>query len=200
MLNFDHIAVACTTLDEGTQWVSQVLGVPLVNGGEHARFGTHNTLLGLGDGLYLEVIAKNPKAAKTGRPTWFDLDQFTGPPRLANWICAAKSLDNIPSFAGEVHDLTRGDLNWQLAVPKDGSLPFDGGFPTMMAWGKGVTHPSATLPASGCRLISWDITHPQAAHLRASVPINDPRVRFGVGPAVGFKATFDTPTGVKVLS
>jgi len=200
MLKFDHIAVGCTDLSEGTEWVEQALGVSLVAGGEHARFGTHNTLLGLADGLYLEVIAKNPNAPATGRPTWFDLDRFTGPPRLSNWICAADHLNDVPSFAGEVNALTRDDLTWQITVPDDGSLPFDGGFPTMIAWGDGVAHPSRKLPASGVRLLEWQVIHPQAPHLRASVPINDTRVRFTVGEKVGFKATFETPNGTRVLS
>jgi len=52
-------------------------------GGRHVRYGTHNTLLGLGDDLYLEVIAKDPAAAPYDGPTWFGLDDFTG--RAAPW-------------------------------------------------------------------------------------------------------------------
>ena len=200
MLRLDHIAVGCTDLAAGTRWVEDILGVPLVTGGKHMQFGTHNTLLGLADGLYLEVICKDPNAAATGRPTWFGLDQFNGQPRLSNWICAADHLNDVPSFAGEVNNLTRDDLTWQITVPKDGSLPFDGGFPTMIAWGDGVAHPSSKFPASGVRLVEWNVIHPQAAHLRASVPINDPRVMFIEGETIGFKATFETPTGTKTLT
>ena len=200
MLNLDHIAIGCTYLAEGTAWVENALGVPMVAGGKHARFGTHNTLLGLADGLYLEVITKDPQAPDIGRPTWFGLDDFTGPPRLANWICAADTLDDAPDFAGEVTNLTRDDLSWQITVPQDGSLPFDGGFPTMISWGTGVTHPSAKLPSSGVRLVTWEVVHPQADHLRATVPINDPRVSFATGETIGFIATFKTPTGTKVLT
>ena len=49
MLILDHIAVAATDLGHGTKWVEQALGVPMQPGGQHAHFGTHNTLLGLGD-------------------------------------------------------------------------------------------------------------------------------------------------------
>ena len=200
MLRLDHIAVGCTNLEDGTSWVSQTLGVPLVAGGKHAQFGTHNTLLGLADGLYLEVIAIDPSAPATKAPTWFGLDHFTGSPRLANWICAAKNLDDVPSFAGQVTPLQRDDLRWDITVPADGSLPFDGGFPTMIAWGAGVVHPSTKLANSGCALLEWQVIHPQAAHLRASVPINDPRVSFVTGDTASFRATFQTPDGIKVLT
>jgi len=33
------------------------LGVPFQPGGRHDVFGTHNALLGLADGLYIEAIA-----------------------------------------------------------------------------------------------------------------------------------------------
>ncbi|MFT7146990.1 MAG: hypothetical protein ACJASZ_001872, partial [Yoonia sp.] len=49
MLTLDHLAVACASLDEGTAWVQDRLGVTLQQGGQHPRYGTHNTLLGLAD-------------------------------------------------------------------------------------------------------------------------------------------------------
>ncbi len=61
-LKLDHLAVACANLDEGVDWVEEQLGVPLQPGGQHARYGTHNKLLGLGDGLYFEVIAIDPRS------------------------------------------------------------------------------------------------------------------------------------------
>ncbi|MFT5968132.1 MAG: hypothetical protein ACI9ND_002050, partial [Yoonia sp.] len=96
---FDHIAIGCTTLADGVAWVEDQLGVSLLPGGKHAHFGTHNRLLGLGD-LYLEVIAKDPDAALTDRPTWFDLDNFSGPPRLANWICRSDDVGKDQAITG----------------------------------------------------------------------------------------------------
>lgn len=199
MFHLDHIAIASSSLAEGTTWVEEKLGVSMVPGGEHDRFGTHNTLLGLADGLYLEVIAKNPNAASTGRATWFGLDTFRGQPRLANWICAGKSLSHAPAVAGTPQSLTRGELKWDITVPDDGSLPDSGGFPTLIAWGDGVPHPSTVLPASGCRLVSWEVLHPEATRLRQIVPIDDDRVTFTTAQTAAFRATFDTPNGKKVL-
>ena len=36
----------------------------------------------------------------------------------------------------------RGDYRWHMAVPADGSLPFDGGFPALIQW-QGPLHPAA---------------------------------------------------------
>ena len=194
MLKLDHLAVACTNLAEGTAWVEAQLGVTMQPGGRHVRYGTHNTLLGLGD-IYLEVIAPDPDAAPFDGPRWFDLDNFSGPPRLANWICQTEVFDPV---AGPPRDLTRGDLRWQLTVPDDGSLPYQGGYPTLIKWAEGTPHPASRLPDSGCRLKRFDISHPDAG-LAALVGIDDPRVRFAHGP-LGFRAVFEPPDGDRVLA
>ncbi|HCV79405.1 VOC family protein, partial [Pseudomonas oryzihabitans] len=50
----DHLVIVAPTLAAGARYVEERLGVALQPGGQHARMGTHNLLLGLGDG-YLEV-------------------------------------------------------------------------------------------------------------------------------------------------
>jgi len=203
VLKLDHIAVACTTLAEGTAWVEDQLGVKLQPGGRHARYGTHNTLLGLADGLYLEVIAKDPDAGPEAGHAWFGLDEFTGPPRLANWICQTDDLmgdlARAPAAAGAPRALTRGDLAWQITVPDDGSLPYRGAFPTLIAWDAGMHHPADRLPSSGCKLLRLKVCHPDAQALAAKMELADPRVEMVVGD-VGFEATFATPGGVHSLS
>ncbi|MFQ1700140.1 VOC family protein [Loktanella agnita] len=195
MLELDHLAVACTDLHEGVAWVESKLGVMMQPGGKHLRYGTHNVLLGLADGLYLEVIAPDPDAAPFDGPRWFALDDFSGPPRLANWICRTDRFDPV---AGPPRALQRGDLHWQLTVPDDGSLPFDGAYPTLIQWPENAVHPATKLPESGCRLTQFTITHPQVADVQALMTLRDPRVSFATGPA-GFHAVFDTPQGVRKL-
>lgn len=196
-LIFDHIAIGCTNLAEGTAWVTERLGVPLLPGGKHVDFGTHNTLLGMGD-LYLEVIAKDPNASPIERATWFDLDNFRGQPRLTNWICRGNDLEKVQAITGTPVPLKRDDLRWDLTVPDDGSLPMEGGYPTLLKWGEGIVPPSQSLPDSGCRLTSWEVWHPQADWLRNNVDLNNDMVTFHEGPQ-GFKAVFDTPNGPRTL-
>ena len=82
-MRLDHLAIGAQTLQEGVAWAEAKLGVSFQAGGTHARFATHNRLLGVADGLYLEVIAADPDATCEG-PRWFGLDTFSGPPRLVN--------------------------------------------------------------------------------------------------------------------
>lgn len=203
MLVLDHLAVGCTEIGQGVDWVQQQLGVTLQPGGQHLRYGTHNMLLGLADGIYLEVIAKDPDAAPFDGPTWFGLDDFTGPPRLGNWICGTDDLDaalaHAPATVGSPRALERGDLRWQITVPDDGSMPYGGAYPTLIQWAEGTRHPAARLADSGCRLTAFVVTHPEAATIAPMIDMDDPRVAFRTGPA-GFSATFDTPHGQRTLT
>lgn len=196
MLKLDHLAVACTDLDAGTAWVEDQLGVPLLPGGRHPRYGTHNRLLGLADGLYLEVITIDPQADPVTGPRWFGLDHFSGPPRLANWICQTDRFAAAPPDVGTPRDMQRDDLHWQITVPDDGSLPMGGAYPTLIQWPAGV-HPSQSLPDSGLCLIRLEVSHPDP-DLPKLVAIDDPRVQFKTGP-LGFAASFQTPSGERQL-
>lgn len=204
MLVLDHLAVSATRLAEGAAAVEAALGVPLSPGGVHPHMGTHNRLLSLGPGLYLEVIAVNPDAAPPGRPRWFDLDRFAGPPRLTNWIARcddlAAEVARAPQGTGAVHDLARGDFRWRMAIPDDGRLPFDGAFPALIEW-QGSLHPADRLPDRGCRLRRLTLVHPSPADLRRALAgrIADPRIAVEEGGGMRLRAEIDTPAGLRVL-
>jgi hypothetical protein len=196
----DHLAVSAVALGDGVRQVEGLLGVPMAGGGQHAAMGTHNRLLSLGD-LYLEVIAIDPEAPAPGRKRWFDLDRFSGPPRLTNWIAATDQLDaelaKGPPGWGAPMALSRGDYRWQMAVPEDGCLPFDGVFPALIHW-QGRLHPAPALPDHGLRLTRLTVSHPEADALRAALAMDDPRLAFAHGPA-GLKAEIETPRGPVIL-
>lgn len=188
---FDHLAVGCTRLEDGVAHVEAALGVTLTPGGRHPVFGTHNRLLSLGPGAYLEVIAPDPDAPPPGRPRWFDLDRFEGPPRLAAWIVRVPHLA-AAGAPGEILDLARGAYRWRMAVPADGVLPADGLHPAMIEW-RGP-HPADALPDAGCRLGALVLRHPEPARLAALPGAGDPRVTAEAGPP-GLAARIDTPGG-----
>ncbi len=204
MLRFDHLAVSAETLADGVAYVEQALGLALAGGGQHPLMATHNRLLGLGD-LYLEVIAADPDAPRPAHPRWFDLDRFTGPPRLTTWICGCNDLDAAlqasPPGAGQPVALSRGEFRWRMAVPADGILPFDSCFPALIQW-QGPAHPAPRLPDAGVRLRWFEIAHPQAEALRAALAdrFADPRVQIVPGPTRAMRAEFDTPHGRRALS
>lgn len=202
MLVFDHIAVSASTLAEGVAHVEAALGITLAGGGQHPHMATHNRLLNLGD-LYLEVIAADPAQTRPAWPRWFDLDRFTGSPRLTNWVARCDDLDAeialSPPGVGTPVSLQRGDFRWQMAVPANGILPFDGAFPALIHW-EGTAHPAPRLPDVGLRLVALDITHPNATALTTALQgrVKDARLRLHVGPR-GMQATFLTPHGIRHL-
>ncbi|KAE9627607.1 VOC family protein [Parasedimentitalea maritima] len=199
-MELDHLAVAGESLEAAKAHVEEALGVPLQMGGQHAMFGTHNYLLGLADGLYLEAIAINPDATPQRSPCWFDLDRFSGAPRISNWICRctdlAQELAELPNGVGAPVALTRGSLRWDMAVPDDGILPYDNMFPALIEWHS--PHPASNLTQQGCQLKRLTISHPKADQLQTQLPLGDDRVAYERGEA-GFEATFDTPHGERIL-
>jgi hypothetical protein len=203
MWELDHLAVTCAFLDEGTAYTEAALGVPLLSGGQHVRYGTHNRLMGLGEGLYLEVIAPDPRVPAPPYPRWFALDHATTP-RLSNWIVRTPNLIEAlaasPAAAGEPVALSRGDLGWTIAVPPDGSLPHGGGWPTLIQWTAGA-HPSTRLPDSGLRLTRLEIHHPDANAWSARMAplLPDPRLVFVKAEASAIRAAFATPDGERWL-
>ena len=200
-VQLDHLAVVAGSLAEGVAWVEAALGVTLAPGGEHPAMGTHNRLLSLGPGEYLEVIAVNRQAPAPGRARWFDLDRFSGPPRLANWVVRVDDLDAAlalaPLGAGVPMALSRGDLAWTMAVPGNGRLPYDGCFPALIQW-HGLLHPAQRLPDAGVRLRTLRLTHPAADGLAACLAMPDARITAVPGP-IGLRAEFSTPNGPRLL-
>ncbi len=196
----DHLAVAGETLEEASAHIEQALGVALQAGGKHDKFGTHNRLLGLRDGLYLEAIAIDPLAPNPQRTRWFDLDRFKGSPRLTNWICRVPDIDAsltvFPDGVGLPVDLSRGALRWRMAVPPNGRLPFDNLFPALIQW-QGDLHPAQMLQDSGCRLRRLIVCHPDALELAKGLGALG-HVVFDSGPA-GLRAEIETPHGLRVL-
>lgn len=203
LAELDHLVVCAETLEAGVAHVEAALGVPLAGGGEHVTMGTHNRLLSLGPEDYLEVIAVNPAAGRPPYPRLFDLDNFTGVPRLTNWVMRVKNLGKAlaqaPAGTGVSTPLSRGEFRWNMAVPASGQYPFDGAAPGMIEW-LGA-HPGPRLPASGCRLRTLEITHPEAGALRAALDpfLDDARVHIVAGTARALRAEFETPHGIREL-
>lgn len=196
MLTLDHIAITAPSLGAGRAYVEETLGLTLQRGGRHERYGTHNMLLGLEDGLYLEVIAIDPDAPPPPDPRWFDLDRRSARPQLGAWVCRTSDLSAcIARFphAGQAQSVERAHLVWEMAVPSNGQLPYHNCFPAIMTW-VSTAHPAAALHPSHCRLTALVIRHPHAAALQAELKgyLSDDRLQFETGPQ-GIQALIDTP-------
>lgn len=165
----DHLVVACASLEQGAAWVAERLGVEPQAGGKHAAMGTHNRLLRLGERAYLELIALDPEGIAPARPRWYALDQpevrarAAQRPFLLTWVAATdnihEAVTRVPAL-GEVVAFTRDAYAWQLALPENGRLNFDGVLPSPIQWNS--DHPAAQLEDRGCRLLELELAHPQA--------------------------------------
>jgi Glyoxalase-like domain len=196
LTELDHLVVAARTLEEGAQYVADALGVEPADGGRHPGMRTHNRLLGLWGGLYLEIIAPEPDADAPGggatRPRWFGLDEpvtrtrLEQGPFLAHWVARVERPRDLGQWQRQYPDrlppvipMTRGDYAWHICVPEDGALP--GWVDTTSAHGArgagfGIVptliqwdlprHPAAALPPTGIALKSLRGYHPEAETLR----------------------------------
>lgn len=209
-IRFDHAVLAARSLAEGVAWLESRLGVPMAPGGRHALMGTHNRLLALGRGRYLEMIAVDPEAQPPGRARWFELDEPAMQRRLAQgaalltWALQTddieRAIEACATGKPEVLDLARGEARWRIGVPASGHLTLDGVAPAFIQWL--TAHPSTLLPESGCRLEKLVMRHPEARTTleslrRAGLDPEDPVVAESEGR--GLELHVRTPRGIVVL-
>ncbi len=203
-LALDHLVVTCADLSEGAAYVTETLAVSLSEIGHHDRMGTHNRLLSLGPDVYLEVIAVDPAAPSPAFPRWYNLDAFSGAPRLTHWACRTNNLDwlldGAPDSSGAPMSFARSIFSWRMAVPETGQLPFDGAMPALIEWETG-DHPAPLLPEANVRLSRLQIAHPRATRLAEEFLqlAHLPGVSLVSGPEFKMTAEIQTPNGAKVL-
>ena len=174
--HIDHLVIGTNDLASGTDWTESRLGAACDGGGTHPLMGTHNRLMRLAGGPYLEVIAIDPDASSPGRPRWFTLDRektksrfATGPGALC-WVAAVSDIETAVRQCGydcgQITTVTRGDLQWRLTIPDDGSLPAGGVLPSLIEWPEGM-HPVASLAETDIYLDTIHLTHPDPAHIES---------------------------------
>jgi hypothetical protein len=209
-LALDHLVIAARTLAEGVAYVEARVGVAMGPGGKHATMGTHNRLLSLGTGRFLEVIAIDPDAAPPQRPRWFTLDRaetrarLAQGPRLIHWVVRTDDIERAAAALApdpvEILALSRGDFRWRIGVPADGGLAYEGVAPTVIEWeGR---QPSEALAESGCRLQRLELRHAKApsmlqALLAAGLAESEPIEARDGHP--GLAAHVSSPRGIVAL-
>ena len=214
----DHLVYGVPELTAGVARLADLLGVAAAPGGSHEGRGSHNALLSLGGGAYLEIIAPDPAQPPPRRPRPFGLDALTEPRlvtfavhaertggaepavaegRLQRWRAhaAAQGYDPGPVTAGSRRRTDGSLLLWHLCQQHE--LPFGGSVPFLIDWGE-ADSPSASIPR-GCRLIDLEVCSPQPEPVGSALQALGVGVRVRHGERPGLRATLATPRGTVEL-
>jgi hypothetical protein len=202
----DHVLYASSSLQLGMDEIEALLGVRPVPGGRHPQYGTHNALLSLGPGVYLEVIARDPDLPAPERGPLFDIPQdeksrlFTWVFRAANIEQSAAALRGVGIELGPVESGNRirpdgSQISWQLTDPY--AMPLDGAVPFLIDWGT-TAHPSISAPFGG-ELVELIIEHPQPDSVRDALSVLGADVEVVGGAQFRISAKIQTQDGLVTL-
>jgi len=209
----DHLVVAANTLEQGMAYVADRIGVTMSGGGKHDAMGTHNRVLKLGPGQYLEVITIDPEGRAPDFPRWFNLDdpgfqaRLKIRPHLITWVVRTDNVDALAeAIYGQgvcVRPMQRDALRWRFAFTDDGCMPGDGLIPHLIQW-DGRIHPTEKMKDAGCRLLSLCGAHIDAAYVQRVVSSMELDNLITFHPVSkqrppGLSARIKTPAGVVVL-
>ncbi len=174
----DHLVIGAGSLIQGVNYVRNLLNVDIPYGGEHEKMGTHNHLMKLGDGVFLEVIAINRQVEQPKRPRWYGLDdpfiqhRIENEPTLLTWVVNTQNIDGLIQNAifslGKSEVISRGDLSWSFGLPDDGRLLAGGLLPYAMEWHTDK-HPSGNMIDMGCSLHALEIYHSYPVWLQTAL-------------------------------
>ena len=158
----DHVVVGADDLDAGVSAFEELTGVRPVYGGAHPTMGTHNALVALGSGRYLEILAPRPGASL--HPLVRDVGESdTLTPCL--WALATDdliALHRVVSDAGCSADepspgsrvTNEGEtLRWSMFTMGHES---PANAPFFIQWEPGTQHPSVSSPR-GCSLGAFTV-------------------------------------------
>jgi len=194
----DHILLGIDDLARGMEQFEKLTGVRPVQGGKHPR-GTHNALVSLGDGTYLEILALQPDV--TPPKDYEDLKQLHTLTPIG-WAVSSKDsaqLRNRLTAAGmAVTESSEGSrttpagttLSWQTFGLED---EFDEA-PFFIVWSPQSAHPSTTSP-TGCKLQHWRVAGPHSKNLEQLRSALDLRVDVAEAKSTALRLSLQCPKG-----
>jgi hypothetical protein len=203
----DHLVYAVSDLDAGIAQIERLLGVRAAQGGKHPGRGTHNALISLGGGAYLEIIAPDPGQPVPEMPRPFGLDRQREP-RLVTWAARVPDIEHRAEQAraagydpGVVLEMSRrlpnGDeLRWELSANLE--LPGDGVVPFLIQWEPGH-HPSESAP-TGARLADLEAEHPRPDVVGVMLQALGVELTVTESARPALIATIEGPNGTVVLT
>ena len=200
----DHIVYGVEDLDEAIVMFKSKYGMDAIIGGRHLRQGTKNALVNLGDGCYLELLAKDHENKLSESDVWMGMD-YLSQPKIIRWALKSKDLikeqkvskSYNPSMGG-LQDGRRKKvdgtvLKWELLMPL--SSPEVELFPFFVDWSKSTTHPTTEMPIGGS-LQSIAFFHPNPALILPSIKELGLKMDIQQADQIQIQATIIGPKGI----
>ena len=139
----DHIVLGSKTLEEGSEYIQDLLNVKLSSVGKHKIMGTHNRVLKLGT-LYLEIISLDPSSEIQVSDCWFGLnkkyvqEEILKKPNLISFVISSKEDRNFEYYNKKIF-VQRDKLSWNFRRPKKSSVnknlfSYADVFPSIINW------------------------------------------------------------------
>ena len=204
----DHLVYAVPDLPTALDWFAEQTGIRPAVGGRHLTRGTHNAVVSLGDGAYLEIIAPDPENHDVAPPRWMAVDAIAKP-TLTRWALKSDDLERdaallqaINPHHGRIVDgsrsLTDGaTLNWRMTLPQ--SEPLVELLPFLLDWSSSDFHPTERM-GPGYELLDLNFGHSDPEAMQTNF------ARFGYKAAITEQklpqiiARLKTPRGILRLT
>lgn len=215
MIEFDHIAIGTSNLNDGVKWAEGKLHSKIPYGGKHDQMGTHNHVLSSGNKTYLEILSKDLSAPPNKRNTWFGMDDpkvelaLYKSPKIIGWVCRTKNINRtlallenlgIDTDFGKPIEMRRGKLKWKFSLRSDGLVPLWGSAPILIEW-PDTKHVSFQMADTGLRFKSLLIATPHKNALESllwTLDFNDNRVSVVKATDTCITATYQLQDGREV--
>ena len=145
MHNLDHIVLGSLTLEEGTEFIENLLQAKLSDIGYHKDMGTHNRVIRISEKVYLEVVAINPKIRNLKNRRWFNLDNLNlqsklkTSPQIIGYVIENNDM-SISKYYDPFFKASRSNFRWEFAIPTsrnnilDSEIIETGVIPNLISW------------------------------------------------------------------
>ncbi len=164
-MTIDHLILGINDLERGVAEFERATGVRPAFGGVHPGRGTQNALASLGDGVYIEILAPDPKQPDAaGARELKEMAKL----RPVGWALGTTDIFALQA-ALQGREIRHGAMMPGSRALPDGSrlqwstlnvdLPQHAWLPFFIRWNDPAKHPSRTAP-QGCALKSVQIQDP----------------------------------------
>jgi len=145
MHKLDHIVFGATTLEEGTDFIENILQAKLSDIGYHKDMGTHNRVIKISNEVYLEVVAIDPNINNLKNRKWFNLDnpnlqlKLKKSPQIIGYVIEKMDI-NMSKYYDPFFAVSRANYRWQFAMPTykknilDSKIVETGIIPSLISW------------------------------------------------------------------